>query len=130
MISEGESLLGKKTQLEEDIYELISKEAGIYSIKANGTVTNIDIIFISNEIKALPEGVMVELDLSPATRVTTVNGFNGCVNLTSVTFEDTSGWKQSDGTSITVDNPADNAKALTSPLFWGEISNHPWWKLW
>lgn len=64
----------QETQLEKDIKALAGKGAGSWSITATGTVSYDDIPYVRDALNSLPNGVMVELDLSNVTGLTKLDG--------------------------------------------------------
>lgn len=78
----------QETQLEKDIKALVGKGPGPHNIKADKTLTAQDLQNVKEALWALPDGVKVNLDLSPATGLTSIgyNAFPACFSLTTVTI--------------------------------------------
>lgn len=78
----------QETQLEKDIKALAGRGAGTYTVAAPDTLTDGDLKHVGNALKSLPKDVKVTLDLSKATKLTTIGNrtFYICVSLTSITL--------------------------------------------
>lgn len=78
----------QETQLEKDIKALAGRGAGTYPVAAPDTLTDGDLKHVGNALKSLPKDVKVTLDLSKATKLTTIGNstFYICVSLTSITL--------------------------------------------
>ncbi len=85
--------LREKLQVEKDIRALAEKGAGTYKVTATGTVGNDDFPYIRQALVLLPEGVLVDLDLSQVTGLTELsydsNHFAGCFSLSKITLPNT-----------------------------------------
>lgn len=87
-----------KLQVEKDIKALAEKGAGTYKVTATGTVGNDDVHYIREALWSLPNGVLVDLDLSQVTGLTELkassgtehsNNFESCRSLSKITLPNT-----------------------------------------
>ena len=78
----------QETQLEKDIKALAGKGPGIHRVTATATLTTQDLENVRNALRELPDGVKVDLILTPATGLTAIGyrAFSNCFSLASVTI--------------------------------------------